>query len=58
MIRLVALDTDLVDKLVDIVTDYYDEVERGNVITDQPRADEMHDAQAILAALRNTESRN
>jgi acyl-ACP thioesterase len=56
MIQVIALDSDLVDKLKDIVIDYRDDVEGGGVITSQPRSDELHDLDAILAALRGAET--
>jgi hypothetical protein len=56
MIQVIALDSDLVDKLKDIVIDYRDDVEGGSVITSQPRSDELHDLDAILAALRGVET--
>lgn len=56
MIRVVSLDQDLVDKLHDIMVDYRDDVEGGAIVTDQPRSSELHDVDAILAALRTAET--
>ncbi len=52
MIRTVALEDYLADKLVELVQDYRKDVEGGSTVPDQPVADELSDLDVILAALR------
>ena len=57
MIKVVALEDYLIDKIVELVQDYRKNVESGSVVGfDQPVADELSDTDVILAALRTTES--
>lgn len=56
MIRVVALEQDLLDKVHDIIIDYRDDVESGATVTDQPRSSELHDVDAILSAIRTAET--
>ena len=53
MIKLIALEDDQVDKIVELVEDYRGKVESGEITGyGQSRDLELHDTDATLAALR------